>query len=139
MKRFGLVMGAVLVLMASVAGAADGMRLTSVPLPRVNIEQEGKCVEPTDVMRRNHMKFMLHQRDKTMHEGVRTTPHSLKNCVNCHASKTTNSVLGKDGFCQACHTYAAVSVDCFTCHTDKRDAGAPVAAGPSAPAKETTP
>jgi hypothetical protein len=139
MKQAAFVLGVVLALMASGAGAADGKRLTSVPLPRVNIEQDGKCVEPTDVMRRNHMKFMLHQRDKTMHEGVRTTQHSLKNCVNCHASKTTNSVLGKDGFCQACHTYAAVSIDCFTCHTDKRNAAAPLAAGLTAPAKETTP
>ena len=30
-----------------------------------------KCVEPTDVMRRNHMEFILHQRDDTMRRGVR--------------------------------------------------------------------
>jgi len=139
MKRVTFVLGMALVLMTSAAGAADGMRLTSVPLPRVSIEQGEKCVEPTDVMRRNHMKFMLHQRDKTMRDGVRTTQHSLKNCVNCHASKTTQSVLGKDGFCQGCHTYTAVSIDCFTCHTDKRDAAAPVPASPKQLAKEYTP
>jgi hypothetical protein len=30
-------------------------------------------------------------------------------------------VLGKDGFCESCHRYAAVSLDCFGCHTDKAE------------------
>jgi hypothetical protein len=80
-----------------------------------------KCVEPTDVMRRNHMEFILHQRDDTMRRGVRTEKHSLKACINCHADPKTNSVLGKDGFCESCHTYTAVSVDCFGCHNHKAE------------------
>ena len=90
-----------------------------VPLPNVHTKQGEKCVEPTDVMRRDHMQFILHQRDDTMHRGIRTSKHSFKNCVNCHADPQTASVLGKDGFCQSCHTYAAVTIDCFSCHTDK--------------------
>jgi hypothetical protein len=86
-------------------------------------------VEDTEFMRRNHMKVILHQRDKTMHQGIRTTKHSLKNCVDCHADPATNSVLGQDGFCSSCHEYASVKIDCFTCHTDKRDKDA-VAAVP---------
>jgi hypothetical protein len=90
-----------------------------VPVPKHSITKGEKCVEPTDVMRKSHMEFILHHRDKTMHQGIRTTKHSLKNCVNCHADPETKSVLGKDGFCESCHTYAAVSIDCFSCHTDK--------------------
>jgi hypothetical protein len=90
-----------------------------VPVPSVHTTPGEKCVEPTDVMRRDHMQFILHQRDDTMHRGIRTSKHSLKNCVNCHADPKTGSVLGKDGFCQSCHTYAAVKIDCFGCHTDK--------------------
>lgn len=86
-------------------------------LPVINIAHPGKCVAPTDVMRRDHMKFILHQRDETVHRGIRTTRFSLANCVNCHADLKTHSVLGKDGFCQSCHTYAAVSIDCFSCHS----------------------
>lgn len=99
--------------------AADGAgdKKSRVPQPTVNVVQGDKCVEPTDVMRRDHMKFILHQRDATMHKGIRTTKHSLKNCISCHADPKTNSVLGKDGFCESCHTYAAVSMDCFSCHT----------------------
>ena len=81
------------------------------------IEKDGKCVEDTDLMRRDHMKFILHQRDQTVHAGIRTEKHSLKNCVNCHASSKTQSVLGKEGFCESCHSYASVSIDCFSCHT----------------------
>lgn len=102
--------------------AAEAKKPSGVPLPNVTITKQGeKCVEPTDVMRRNHMGFILHQRDETMHRGIRTSKHALKNCVNCHADATTGSVLGKDGFCQACHAYTAVKIDCFSCHTDKAE------------------
>ncbi|HQR46807.1 MAG TPA: hypothetical protein PK598_12435, partial [Thermoanaerobaculia bacterium] len=46
--------------------------------------------------------------DKTMHEGIRTKPHSLNECIACHASQKTGSVIGDGGFCQSCHAYAAV-------------------------------
>ena len=86
-------------------------------------------------MRRNHMKLILHQRDETMHRGIRTQKYSLKNCVDCHADPKTNSVLGKDGFCESCHVYASVSIDCFTCHTSapEKNGQAPKAAGPAGP------
>ena len=100
--------------------AVTGMR--QVPRP-VHAEGQGdKCVEPTEEMRRNHMEKILHQRDKTMHQGIRTTQYSLKNCIDCHADPKTNSVLGKDGFCESCHRYAAVQIDCFSCHNPQREA-----------------
>jgi len=91
-----------------------------VPLPTPNFEGKGeRCVEDTEFMRRNHMELILHQRDETVHEGIRTKQHSLKNCINCHASPETNSVLGENGFCVSCHSYASVKIDCFSCHSDK--------------------
>lgn len=82
-----------------------------------------KCVEPTDVMRKNHMKFMLHQRDETMHNGIRTKQHSLKECISCHIQPDKNGQVarfGDDGhFCSSCHNYAGVNVDCFQCHADR--------------------
>ena len=105
-----------------------------VPMPVLNINTDkgDKCVQPENVMRRDHMKFILHQRDKTMHEGIRTTQYSLKNCVDCHADAKTGSVLGKDGFCESCHAYAAVKLDCFECHSALREA-----AGVAAPSAST--
>ena len=88
--------------------------------PRFKIERGEACVAPVAEMRRDHMKMLLHQRDRTMREGLREPRFSLKGCVDCHASRETGSVLGKDGFCSSCHAYAAVKLDCFECHSPRR-------------------
>ncbi|MBI3571603.1 MAG: hypothetical protein HY082_10990 [Gammaproteobacteria bacterium] len=126
---------AIVVALLTVAGFASSAPASEANKPArigpvVKIHRGEKCVEPTEEMRRNHMKKILHQRDETMHKGIRTTKHSLKNCVDCHADPATNSVLGQDGFCSSCHQYASVTIDCFSCHTDKRDKNA-VAAVPA--------
>ena len=117
MKTARLIGVLVVTMVTATAMAAEPKKPSRVPMPVVQTKAGEKCVEPTDVMRRDHMKFILHQRDETMHRGIRTVKHSFKNCVNCHADAKTNSVLGKDGFCQSCHTHAAVKIDCFECHT----------------------
>jgi len=114
----------------AVAGFADAgdQRARRVAVPVVKIEKGEACVAPTGEMRRDHMKMLLHQRDGTMRQGLRESRFSLKNCIECHASRETGSVLGKDGFCSSCHAYAAVSMDCFECHTplqQKRAAAKP--------------
>jgi len=113
---------AVLATVLSVAGYADGQenRARRVAMPTVKIENGDACVAPTGEMRRDHMTFLLHQRDRTVHEGFRAPRFSLKNCVHCHADRETGSVLGKDGFCASCHSYASVKIDCFECHTPLR-------------------
>jgi hypothetical protein len=94
--------------------AAEG-----VPKPAIKIATEGKCIAPTEEMRRNHMDMLKHTRDKTMRQGVRGEKASLNECIGCHASKSTGSVLGKDHFCESCHAYAAVKLDCWGCHQPK--------------------
>ena len=90
-----------------------------VPKPVIDIARPGRCVEDTAIMRREHPDMLKHQRDLTVHEGIRTKAHSLKECVQCHASVKTGSVLGEKGFCQSCHEYASVKIDCFNCHASK--------------------
>jgi len=72
-------------------------------------------------MRRNHMNYILHQRDETMHRGVRTRQYSLVECINCHVSDAPDAprVSSEKHFCNSCHSYAAVSIDCFQCHADR--------------------
>lgn len=86
--------------------------------PRAIGEQ---CVAPTDVMRRDHMDLLNHQRDETVLDGQRANPYSLVGCVNCHASRDATGAairIDADGqFCQSCHAYAAVRIDCFSCHS----------------------
>lgn len=114
----GIVAVAAGLLAATAVNAADNAGAMSKRIgPTVKTYRGDKCVEDTEFMRRNHMKLILHQRDETMHKGIRTEKYSLKNCVNCHADPKTNSVLGKDGFCESCHVFASVSIDCFSCHS----------------------
>jgi hypothetical protein len=113
------IIAALMVAIAAYAGTAD-KRAGRVAMPVVKIERGEQCVAPVEEMRRNHMAMLLHQRDRTVHQGERKTRHSLKGCIDCHASEKTGSVLGKDGFCSSCHTYASVKIDCFECHTPLR-------------------
>ncbi len=91
-----------------------------VDLPKLEKGKGDKCVEDTQYMRKNHMDLLKHQRDDTMRRGIRTTKHSLKQCVECHASSNTGSVASsKEDFCAACHSYASVKLDCWDCHATK--------------------
>lgn len=84
--------------------------------------------EGNEFMRRNHMKMLLHDRDLTMHDGVRPANASLKGCFECHATRdeTGQAVSFEDDrhFCRVCHDYVAVKVDCFTCHRSTPEEGA---------------
>lgn len=107
---------------AAFAAAAAGVDASRVPAPvrAIPAEAGARCVEDTATMRRDHMEFLKHHRDRTVHEGIRTTQHSLANCVDCHASRETGRVTGSgDAFCESCHAFAAVKLDCFECHSDR--------------------
>jgi hypothetical protein len=86
------------------------------------------CVAPVDVMRKQHMDFLLHQRDSTVHEGIRTPRFSLVECVSCHVQENAAGeaipVDAPDQFCEACHTYVSVKLDCFECHATTPDKAA---------------
>jgi len=110
------------VLIASAVYAAEKPQT-----PNLDVGKGGKCVEEPKLMRKIHMNLLKHQRDETMHKGIRGQKDSLADCVECHASLKTNSVLGSnEAFCQGCHVYAAVKLDCFECHTSKRKVTAEV-------------
>ena len=121
LRRWKWSVGIVAVLCLSIAYAASSTAPKVGPVIVIDKNRAGeRCVEDTDFMRKNHMQVLLHQRDDTMYNGVRTEKHSLKNCINCHASSKDNRVIGSnEHFCQGCHTYSAVSLDCWECHTTK--------------------
>ena len=116
------------VLMLAVAGLVSGTGIAPdthaadrVPLPvLVKAAQGEACVEPLPVIRRDHMKFLLHQRDDTVHEGIRGARHSLVGCIDCHAAKDDAGrwvrIDAPGQFCASCHEYASVQIDCFGCH-----------------------
>jgi len=101
----------------SLANLAAGGQLQ----PKLDIGKGGQCVEDPKFMRLNHMRLIIHQRDETVRKGIRGSKYSLAGCIDCHASTKNNSVLGSnENFCQGCHAYAAVKIDCFECHSSKR-------------------
>jgi hypothetical protein len=122
MKRL-MVLGAVVLTTVALAwaGSEDKPKASGAAKPVIQKAIKGEqCVEDTDYMRRNHMVVLDVHRDKAVIEGIRTPKHSLKECINCHASEKTGSVAAaKDDFCISCHSYAAVKIDCFDCHSTK--------------------
>ena len=104
--------------------AQSGTPLPVVPEAKQRFSETQGCVEPTEIMRKNHMTFLMHQRDETMHEGIRTRKHSLEECINCHVPAEDQDgnamrIDNKDHFCSSCHNYASVKIDCFQCHADR--------------------
>lgn len=81
------------------------------------------CVAPTAFMRRNHFELIKHQRDVTVHQGIRKTDNSLAGCVDCHvrsdAAGNHVPINAPGEFCAGCHEYTGASLDCFTCHATK--------------------
>lgn len=112
-----VVVGLAWVLCAQVVLAADAKRYVLEGSKAAALES---CVEPTEVMRRKHMELIKHQRDETVHSGIRTSKHSLAGCVDCHirheSETTAVPVHQREEFCGACHAYAAVKMNCFDCH-----------------------
>ena len=103
--------------MLLVAASGDASDNGPVIPPAMHGDQ---CVADTQVMREQHMSLLNHQRDETVIEGIRGEPFSLVSCVNCHAQKDDAGqairIDAEGQFCESCHTYAAVKIDCFSCH-----------------------
>lgn len=117
--HFYFLLAAFLLIAIALTSAAHA-QVFGVPKPTIMIEKKGRCVADTETMRREHMNLLKHQRVLTVHEGVRTTQYSLNGCIECHASSQNHSVIGtKDNFCESCHRYVAVKLDCFECHSSK--------------------
>jgi predicted CXXCH cytochrome family protein len=102
--------------------AASSFGNVAIPAP-AKPTTAANCVEPVEVMRRDHMKFLLHQRDQTVLEGDRDQKYSLVGCMDCHnpASADEKVVRYEDPehFCASCHNYTSVNIDCFECHADR--------------------
>jgi hypothetical protein len=101
-----------------------GEKATAKPNPKVDTaeilklpENERKCVESKEFMKREHMKLLNEWRDQVVRDGDtiytnaegKTFTISLQNtCMKCHSNKSK--------FCDECHNYAAVKPYCWDCH-----------------------
>ena len=107
-----------------VAGTGATLAAGDVPVPTpakpAGAEQ---CVEPVEVMRREHMHLLDHQRDATVIDGERGGKYSLVGCMNCHNPVQPGGEIVRyedpEHFCAECHNYTSVRIDCFECHADR--------------------
>ena len=79
------------------------------------------------------MDLLKHQRDRTVRAGVRGEKVHLNACIECHAGPGAGAAAGSavgspQAFCEGCHRYAAVKLDCFECHQPKPGSARPAAA-----------
>jgi hypothetical protein len=126
-KFINVVLSALVITALLTGGAATVAGESRVPFPAITQGKGEQCVEPTPVMRREHMIFLRHQRDRTVHLGIRTKQHSLAGCIDCHVNEdaegNTLPVNAPGQFCESCHAFAGVKIDCFGCHAAKPDSG----------------
>jgi predicted CXXCH cytochrome family protein len=132
-----LLIAAVLALPAATATAGEP---AWVPKPARGRGE--KCVADTAWMRRYHMTALLHHRDESVHEGIRTKRFDLTGCIDCHAVKGADgkpvTIASPKHFCRTCHDYAAVSIDCFECHASRPPAKV-ATTGEAAPERSSEP
>lgn len=115
-KRVVILLGLSMGMLAAASGSlADAAIEGTAKADKLNA-----CVAPTPFMRRNHFELIKHQRDITVHEGIRDTDNSMAGCVNCHVRHDAQGkfvpVNAPGEFCAGCHQYTGASLDCFSCH-----------------------
>ncbi|MEZ5672466.1 MAG: hypothetical protein R3E08_08810 [Thiotrichaceae bacterium] len=114
-----------LISLTASANEGSGIPYPIPPKAKAPVSATQSCVEPLEVMRRMHGQFLKHHRTEAVHQGIRTPQHSLVECINCHVTPNAAgqypNLEGNEHFCRSCHSYAAVTVDCFQCHASKPD------------------
>ncbi len=109
------------IMLSGMTAQAGGDIAPKVPIDRT----KGECVLPGDQMRREHMKILVHRRDDTMYQGIRGGKAAFSACLNCHMVKDDAgkpvTIESPRHFCRVCHDFAAVKVDCWSCHKSVPD------------------
>ncbi|MFK5969666.1 MAG: hypothetical protein QM487_06040 [Candidatus Marithrix sp.] len=118
-----LSLGLLLIMTVNSVSAGE-VPMPEIPKAKNDFSAEQACVEPIDVMRRQHGLLLKHYRHDTMRRGMRASEYSLIACINCHVTANESGDYptvhhGSEHFCRSCHTYAAVNIDCFQCHTSQ--------------------
>jgi hypothetical protein len=94
--------------------------------PKLTLPTNGstECVEATVYMRASHMDLLNQWRDEVVRTGQRNYVSGSsgkvfdmslsRTCMDCHSNKAE--------FCDACHTFMAVSPYCWNCHVEPKGA-----------------
>ncbi len=89
--------------------AAGNGLFNKPPKPELTLPAGGgKCIEPTEFMRKNHMTLLVHVRDDIVRNGAHKPKYHIEHCKTCHTKRAE--------FCDKCHNYVGVKPECFDCH-----------------------
>jgi len=103
-------------------GRATEAPLPSLDTPAINSLANQMCVEPLEYMQSSHMQLLADWRDEVVRSGRlmytsssgQVFEASLENsCLSCHSNRVE--------FCDSCHDFLSVKVDCWSCHLGGED------------------
>lgn len=117
----GKVLGGLVVFLVLVTSPLwfNAFSASSTDIPELQLPPNGatECVEDAEYMRPSHMDLLNVWRDDVVRIGERYYTNAAgvsyemslsRTCMDCHSNK--------EEFCDACHTYMAVSPFCWDCH-----------------------
>jgi hypothetical protein len=83
-----------------------------------------QCVAPVAYMKASHGSLLIEWRDIVVRQNTRDFTAFDGKHYNMSLTATCLKQChgGKADFCDRCHTYAAVSLTCWSCHQDSRPA-----------------
>ena len=93
-----------------------------VPVLAAKAKEAKECIEPSSLMRTQHMKILDAWRSEAVRENDRLYrsstgkiyDKSLQNtCMSCHSNKSQ--------FCDQCHNYVGAKPFCWDCHLEPKE------------------
>ncbi|MFZ5945363.1 MAG: sulfate reduction electron transfer complex DsrMKJOP subunit DsrJ [Bacillota bacterium] len=93
----------------------------SLDTPEIQALEVKKCIEDTQYMRAKHMELLADWKVEVVREGNRIYVAKdgreylmciEQTCLYCHSNKSQ--------FCDACHEFAGVKPNCWSCHNEKQ-------------------
>ncbi len=100
------------------AGSDGSHESPSLDTPTINAMSDKKCIEDTEYMKSSHMQLLDQWRNEVVRDGATTYTSSSgqvyemsldDTCLSCHSNP--------EEFCNSCHSYSAVSLYCWECHS----------------------
>lgn len=122
-------------------GKANAGPDVNLNTPAIQQLADKQCVEPLEYMRANHMQLLNQWRTEAVRNGQtvyinsqgKSFDISLQDtCLKCHTTEAEKAAQTggmsnpatnvSPQFCASCHTYSAVTPNCWSCHFEPKGA-----------------
>ncbi|MFZ7103945.1 MAG: sulfate reduction electron transfer complex DsrMKJOP subunit DsrJ [Peptococcaceae bacterium] len=94
----------------------------SLDTPQIRALEVKQCIEDTEYMRAGHMELLAGWKESVVREGERVyTARDGKEYLMCIEETCLDCHSNKEEFCDACHDYAGVEPNCWSCHNAQQE------------------